>query len=484
MIVAIVTFVTTDFPIMELILLTCFMAILVWGAVFLRMAGLWGCLLLTLVVGTVFGHSFFHFSMFTSDRVLLGSCLLIYAAYRWLGLAEPKTWLSIDSVMLCFLIVMILSTFTSPWRLDNGAPVSKLLFFFILPICMYWLGRQVRLSPVGLRWMFGAFAILGIYLAVTSVAEKFELRWAVFPKYIADPNIQEFLGRGRGPLLNPSANGVLLTLGLSCALMFYPMYGKLGRIGVIASLPIYLLGIYCTLTRCVWMGGLAALSGITWLAMPKRFRIPFAIAIFSGGVSVVVLKSDSLSSFKRDKHVSVADMRQSAQLRPMLASFAFQIFQDRPLMGCGTGQYLTVVKDYLGDRKIDLPLQKAKQYVQHNIFLSLLSENGLLGMLPFSALLSCWTWWSWRLWKTKELALEYRQTGLVFLGFMAGYLWNGMFQDVLIMSMISMYLFFLAGCIRNLAQTQLMTKPVVSNQRITTVAARQYSRPSSSVVVE
>jgi len=168
----------------------------------------------------------------------------------------------------------------------------------------------------------------------------------------------------------------------------------------------------------------------------------------------------------------------------MLASFALQIFQDRPLMGCGTGQYLTVVKDYLGERKIDLPLQKAKQYVQHNIFLSLLSENGLLGMLPFTALLTCWTWWSWRLWKTKELALEYRQTGLVFLGFMAGYLWNGMFQDVLIMSMISMYLFFLAGCIRNLAETQLMTNAVQSTQRTERLAPRQNRRPSSPIVAQ
>ena len=466
---------------MELILLASFAAVLVWGAVFLRVAGLWGYILIMLIAGTVFGHPFFHLSVLTSDRALLGTCLLIYAAYRWLGIAEPKKWLWVDSLIACFIGIMILTTFASNWRLDGAAPVSRLLFFFLLPTCVYWLARQVQLTPLALRWMFGTFACLGLYLAVTAVAEKYELRWAVFPKYIADPNIQEFLGRARGPLLNPSANGVLLTLGLSCALMFYPMYGKLGRIGVIASLPIYLFGIYCTLTRCVWMGGAAALFGITWLTMPKRFRIPFAITILIGGVSFVAIKSESLSSFKRDKHVSVAEMRQSAQLRPMLAAFAWQIFQDRPLMGCGTGQYLTVVKDYLGERKIDLPLEKAKGYVQHNIFLSLLSENGLLGMLPFTALLLCWTWSAWQLSQSQELALEYRQTGLVFLGFMAGYLWNGMFQDVLIMSMISMYLFFMAGCIRNLAQTQLMTKPIVSARVTESVNSRADPQPAAQL---
>jgi O-antigen ligase len=268
--------------------------------------------------------------------------------------------------------------------------------------------------------------------------------------------VEEFLGRGRGPLLNPSGNGILLTLGLSCALMFYPKLGRLGRISIVLSIPIFLAGIYCTLTRCVWLGGLGALLGILWLTMPKRFRLSFAIAILSGGIFVVAMKSESFVSFKRDKNVSVADMQQSALLRPILAVFAWQMFQDHPIVGVGTGQYLKNVKNYLGERKVDIPLEKAKSYVQHNIFLALLVENGLVGMLPFMALLGCCSWWAWRLWQATQLELEYRQTGLVFLGFMSGYITNGMFQDALIIPMVSAYLFFLAGCVCNLTQTHLL----------------------------
>lgn len=466
---------------MELILLTGLLALLIWGAVYLRIAGLWGCILLTLIVGTVFGHSFFHLSMLTADRSMLGVCLIVYAAYRWFGIAEPKGWLSIDSIFLGFLLVMVLSTLTSDGRRDNAAPFSKLLFFFLIPAVMYWLARQIELTPLRIRWMFATFAGLGFYLAVTSVAEKFELRWAVFPRYISDPSIIEFLGRGRGPLLNPSGNGILLTLGLSCALMFYPMASKLARIAVISSIPVYLAGIYCTLTRCVWMGGLAALVGIACLAIPRRFRIPFAIAILFAGGFIVVAKSESFISFKRDKNVSVADMRQSAQLRPILAVTAWQMFQDRPLIGCGTGQYLSNVKDYLGERRIDLPLEKAKIYVQHNIFLALLVENGLLGMLPFAILLGYWTWWSWKLWQSKELSLEYRQMGLVFMGFLAGYLCNGMFQDVLIIPMMGMYLFFMGGCIRNLTHKHVMLRPAIAASRTSHVAQSKTQYPLSVV---
>jgi O-antigen ligase len=239
--------------------------------------------------------------------------------------------------------------------------------------------------------------------------------------------------------------------------MFFQNFGLVGRLTVLSSIPVYLLGIYCTLTRCVWIGGAVALIGITWVSIPKRFRVPFAILILFGGSLLVAAKSESFVSFKRDKNVSVADMKQSAALRPILATFAWQMFLDRPLIGCGTGQYLENVRYYLGERNVDLPLGKAKSYVQHNVVLALIVENGLLGMLPFAILLAWSSFWAWRLWQSKQLALEYRQSGLVFLGFMAAYIANGMFHDLLIVPMVGSYLFFNIGYIRNLAGKHLLS---------------------------
>jgi len=442
---------------MDMILLTSAAAFLVWGAVFLRVAGLWGCILAILIAGTVFGHPFAHVSILTLDRALLSVCLIVYAAYRWYGLEERTAWHWLDSILVCFAASMILSTFMNDWRTDTSSSIGKLIFFFLLPICLYWLGSRVQLTPVHVRWMFGVFAGLGIYLSLTAIAEKFGFEWAVLPRYIVDPSYFEFLGRGRGPLLNPTGNGVLLTLGMCCALMFLENAGKLGRVAVVSTIPVYLIGIYCTMTRCVWIGGAAALVGIAWVATPKRLRIPFVIAVVFGGGILVAVKSESFVGFKRDKNVSVADMKQSAHLRPILAVFAWKMFLDRPMLGCGTGQYLPNVKNYLGERNIDLPLTKAKSYVQHNVFLALLVENGLIGLLPFMVLISCSTWLAWQLWQAKQLALEYRQSGLVFLGFMAAYLANGMFHDLLIVPMIGAYLFFFLGCIRNVTGNHLVS---------------------------
>jgi O-Antigen ligase len=455
---------------MEILLVIGAFAALAWGVVFFRKAGLWGFVLATIVAGTVFGHPFFHVGSVTSDRLGVVACLGIYFFYRRLGLNEPKRWQAADSLFAFFIGMMVLTTFKSNWKIDDGAPVSRLIFYYLIPVTVYWLARQIELTPERLRILFGTFAVFGIYLAITAAAEKFEMRWAIFPKYISDPKIIEFLGRGRGPLLNPSANGVLLILGLACSLMGFAYFRRYGRILVGSTIPVQLFGIYCTLTRCVWMGGAAVLAGITFSILPKNWRVPLAIVLLMGGGLVIAAKSESLKSFKRDKNVSVKDMSNSAKLRPILAVYAWKIFEDYPVFGCGTAQYLNQAKEYLCERDVDLPLEKAKGYVQHNIFLALLTENGLITVIPFTLLLGWWSWWAYRLWIAKSLAMEHRLFGVVFLSFMTGYITIGMFQDVLIMPMISMYLFLMAGCVRNLAEKHLLS-PAPSTNRPATRAS-------------
>ena len=75
-----------------------------------------------------------------------------------------------------------------------------------MPAVIYWIARQANLTPRAMLALFGCFALFGIYLAITALAEYFKLWWLVFPKYIATTATQadaEFVGRGRGPLLEP-----------------------------------------------------------------------------------------------------------------------------------------------------------------------------------------------------------------------------------------------------------------------------------------
>jgi O-antigen ligase len=175
------------------------------------------------------------------------------------------------------------------------------------------------------------------------------------------------------------------------------------------------------------------------------------VAMALAGVPVLAMKWNKLNSFKRDANVSQHDMEQSAKLRPILATVAWKIFQDYPLFGCGFGQYKEVDVNYLDDRAGDLPLELARPYVQHNVFLALLTQTGLVGLGLWLMTLGLWARNAWRLWTSKQAPLWARQYGLVLIAMLIAYGVNGMFHDIGIITMVNTLLFLVAGVCQGLA---------------------------------
>ena len=59
-----------------------------------------------------------------------------------------------------------------------------------MPLGMYWVGWQARISERGLKIMFALFGVFGVYLALTAIAEKWQLTSVVFPPYISYVGVQ------------------------------------------------------------------------------------------------------------------------------------------------------------------------------------------------------------------------------------------------------------------------------------------------------
>jgi len=411
--------------------------------------------LLVLVSGSCFGHSFYYLQAgpmpLTADRLLLVVLIVQYAIFRRRGLADPKPLNKTDLVLGAFLGVLLLSALAHDWHYSAMLPLSRLLFFYLMPVALYWIARQSAASERALVWMFGTLAAFGLYLCITAVAEEHQAWSWVFPRYIASSTYGEFFGRGRGPFLNPAGLGVFQGACLCAALTFWPRLQRPGKTILLLLLPIYAWGIYSTLTRSVWMGVALEVFVVGCLCVPRAWRpAVIGVAVLSS-VAVVTIGWSHLVAFKRDRYVTVEEMEESANLRPIFATVAWHMFLDRPLLGCGFGQYFPESRPYLSDRSTDLPLEKARPYVQHNVFLALLTETGLLGTGLFVALLALWARNAWRLWRWDEAPLAMRQCGLLFLALLAVYLSNAMFHDLAIIPMVNMLLFFVAGVATGLA---------------------------------
>lgn len=439
-----------DRPMLPLVVVLVTVA-LVWGSVYLRYTGLLGGCVAVLLCGSIFGHSFFHVGPWTSDRILVIGLVAGYAIWRYRGELDPKILARGDAILVLFLAVLLLSTFSHDWKAQSAKPVVMLAVFYGIPAIMYVVARDLSISERQMIGLTAFFALFGIYLALTAVAEKLELRPLIFPRYIMTATYSEFLGRGRGPYLNPCANGLYLTLGLAALWMLWPRLALVGRGGVLIASLGFGLGLYSTLTRCVWLG--AALSSLLILAVhvPRSWRWPLLLIVMLMGGGLLGAKWQDLQAFKRDKHVSVEDMAKSASLRPMLATLAMQMFVDRPVLGCGFGQYRKAARPYFSARTSDRPISVIRGYVQHNFFLSLLTETGLAGAGLFAILLVTWAVDAWRLWSEPRQLLALRQQGLLLLVTLISYLISGMFQDMTIIPMVHVLLFFQAGLVRGLA---------------------------------
>jgi O-antigen ligase len=404
--------------------------------------------LVVLLAGVCFGYPFFHLDAgpipLTSDRVLFVVLLAQCLVWRRWGWTEARPVGKPEILLAAFVGVLVVSTFAHDWHYQHNVPASRLLFYYLMPAGMYWVARQIPLDERSARLVFGSVAVFGVYLALTALAEALRLHQLVFPAYIASSEYWEFLGRARGPLLNPAANGYLLAVGFGAALMWWPRLNRFGQLLLLAVAALFCAALYGTLTRCVWLGGVALLCVIGALTLPKWWRLPVLGGVMLAGSLVAVTQWEKLMSFKRDEGHAAEETAESVELRPILALVAWKMFLEEPLFGCGFGHYRERFVDVLDDRDSDLPLDKSRRYVQHNVWLGLLTETGLAGTALFTLLVGYWLRDAWRLWRSSA-PLWARQFGLLFLATFASYVSNAMFQDLAIVPMINMILFFLAG---------------------------------------
>jgi len=417
--------------------------------------------LLVVLAGAVLGHEVFNQPVgpipITIDRLIL---IVGYGLFAWLflkGREDVSRLNSLDYWIVVYLAVVGCSTITHDWSILKNMPLARFLFFVVMPAALYWLVRNSRVKIVDLKFIATTLAFFGVYLALTAVAEIKGLTGLVFPKYIMTSSTLEFLGRGRGPFLNPVSNGIFISTCFCFAVAWWPRVNDSKAKMLIGTGALILaIGVYATLTRSCWLG--FVIVGLIFVFMPAKRQEKGMMVIF-GTVCMIVLfpiLSEKIFSFKRDKAVTQNEMEKSAQMRPMFLLVATKMFKDRPILGVGYGQYSVSKDPYLKDPVTNKPLTITKGLTQHNVFLAYLTETGLVGLSALTLMLLMMGRYSWVVWRDQSLDLWARQFGLVGLAVLAAHSVNGMFHDVSIISMQQTYLFFLLGLVSNIHSNRSM----------------------------
>ena len=415
------------------------------------------------LTGSIAGYEFWNRQVgplpLTLDRILWG-LLMLECCRQWsIGRWRLRPLLAIDWLVLGLFLVLVLSTFTHDFRYRENLPLSRLLFFNVLPLGIYFVARHAPLTERDLKMLVWGTAGFSLYLACTGIAEWRGWNALVFPQFVVDARFTEFLGRARGPFLNPVVNGTFMTTGLLALAWLWSRVETRGRILLGCSMLVVLVGVYATLTRSVWIALLLCVGGTGWLLANTRQRGLLLIGGTVALVGVLAATGGNLNSFKRDKFVSESDMAESAALRPLLAQVAWQMFLDKPVVGHGFGQY-TQAKRLYHQQVTDEPLKKVLPYMQHNVILSYLTETGALGVL---LLIGIWVLYARAAWQLIRTGLRQPagMIGLLGWAILICYMVNGMFHDVSIMPSIGSLYFLFLGLVTQLAQQQ--AGPTVSS---------------------
>lgn len=419
----------------------------VWAVWALVQGGLLAGALLVLTAAVCFGHPFFHLPTspvpLTADRLLWCVLLLAYFVWRQMGWITRRRLTAADWSVAALVAVLAASTLAGDWHREGNRPMAHLVFFWLIPAGIYVAVRNIRLTPTNVHRLVAVLAIMGLYLAVTAIAEMQQWTWMVYPRYIASPEHPEFLGRARGPLLNPAGTGLLEVVCLGAWLWCFVPCGRWWRLVCVGGAGLLAAGIFATLTRSVWLGAGASLLLFLAITLPRNRRLPALASVLLLGTVVAAAHWENILALKRDRDVEARAAAHSVRLRPLMAVLAWRMFSERPLLGCGFGQYDRCKIEYIADRS-GAPLQQVRPYEQHSVFLAVLVETGVAGTVPLLLMLWFWTrdaWHAWMIpgpWWTKAVPL-------LFFFAVLNYAINGLVHNISGIPAVNLLLFFIAG---------------------------------------
>ena len=410
-------------------------AAVVWALVYARHGSLLIGGTLFIVVAYVLNQQFFSLGLgpvsLTLGRIMLVGLSALFAWRWWRGEVECRALTGCDWLVALFVgYLTARHVFTAePMGVASSVPPTwRLIASFWMPAALYWIVRNAKLSERSWKTMLTCLVGLGVYLAVTGLAEVRGQWWAVFPRFISDPTLGTHFGRARGPHLMSASLGVYLAVCFWAAWFLWSRVGRVQQLLLVLAMVLMTAGLYVTYTRSTWLGLALGLAIVPLLHFPRSWR-PVLIAglLLVGTLGAAIVGDKLINMSRQDANGSAAH---SVYQRASFFHVSMNMFRDKPLFGCGFGRFYDCKLPYLADRSQQLELESIRQLDHHNSFLSLLTETGIIGFTLFAALLLAWIRTAWQLFRDKQAESWLRAHGLFSLAVLLAYLSSAVFHDL------------------------------------------------------
>jgi O-antigen ligase len=248
----------------------------------------------------------------------------------------------------------------------------------LIPYSAYFLTKNIIIDRRQIRTLLWVLLVLSVYYNVTAVAEKYNLNWLIWPKFIIGAD-SEFRGRSVGPFLQAPLFGTVIGMMLPIHLYFLATVKRSSaRILLVFSLLVGIGGLYFTYTRGSWLAGVAAVATTAMLnrKLYWKYLLPAAVLAPILAVAVLGLAQDKFMKERVENNDTIGS-------RIGTAVTVLRVWRDHPLFGIGFYQYQDVREQYIQPVEVPgLPTIRFNQFRNnpiHDIYLGPLAESGLVG---------------------------------------------------------------------------------------------------------
>ncbi|MBN1942309.1 MAG: O-antigen ligase family protein [Phycisphaerae bacterium] len=413
----------------------------------------------------------------TVPRILFLAAMATFAMYFFFHRRRLHFDRGLYWMMLVLLLYTAFSATTSGWTARTPgvetAPYYRFLGSMLLPFVMFFLlcnagsdEKQIRRALVMIT-VYGWYALYIGYLQYAAINGVEWARSFIWPAYINDPTFGIHFDRARGVFSGATPQAVLMV-----SLFYIDLYliRKLRgpyRAALVVQAILVPPAVFFTLLRSAYLAFL--ICGFLWVLLTGRRK--FRWLKLAGLLLVVMIfifaSWERLSS--TDRATGGVAQKGPIRSRLILIEQTWKIMAEAPLLGVGFGHFVDKQQSMPRDPG-ELSGEPTGVLVQHNLFLNMLAETGVIGLvLTILVFLLLWKQ-SYQLYKKIPLDAHgdvSRDFVVLFWLVLVNYLTDGMFRDPLWDAFSNALLWSLAGlvvCFNRLLEPQPLDLPIAAGE--------------------
>jgi O-antigen ligase len=275
--------------------------------------------------------------------------------------------------------------------LQSHAPVPTAILFYdriIIAMCLYFIVRLAEPSDKELRGLIP----VAVFIVLSQSAIGM-IAW-IAPGLLPNLWLETVGERTIGSLVNAAVYTIaLLFAGLILFQVAMTSAPSMRRRLYILCFLLTLYFTFLSFSRASWIGGLVV-GAFLGLLYP-RFMTKLAVAMIPLALVGAVVLSSQLDWAK--ERLTSDEAENSALSRLPIMVGAFNMFREKPFFGWGYNNFDYYDRSFY-DRLLDMAHDN-KDHASHNYFLSILAEQGGVGLLLYMAPTAVWLAQTARRWR-------------------------------------------------------------------------------------